>query len=226
MRAGADDYLIKPVDPFAVQTRLVAAERVTGSAPRARRRPRRARARQCRAAMERSLTDPLTGLGNRRRMEEDLAHVHARAERHRPHLRRRSVRHRPLQALQRPLRPPRVATRLSAASRADLANDVRPGERVYRYGGEEFLLVLDDCTHSGAVIAAERLRLAVADLGVPHESRPDGPPRITLSGGVACWTPGSLLTIPEFLSKADNALYEAKSAGRNCIRFAEERVSV
>ena len=80
MSAGADDYLIKPVDSFAVQTRLVAAERVTGAASQAR-RPRTELERANLELLEQSLTDELTGLGNRRRMEEDLARTHARAMR-------------------------------------------------------------------------------------------------------------------------------------------------
>src|ERR1700688_4468758 len=71
MSAGADDYLVKPVDPFAVQTRLVAAERVTGL----HRQVADFRAQLEQANLELlglSLTDALTGLGNRRRMEEDL----------------------------------------------------------------------------------------------------------------------------------------------------------
>ena len=146
MSAGADDYLIKPVDPFAVQTRLVAAERATGL----HRQVADFRAQLEQANLElldRSLTDALTGLGNRRRMEEDLARTHARALRigrgfglvlfdidnfklyndHYGHL-----------AGDEALR--RVAQCLDKMARA--------GESVYRYGGEEFLLLLPDCSAS------------------------------------------------------------------------------
>ncbi len=220
MGAGADDYLIKPVDPFSVRSRLIAAERVT-ALHRELVDVQSMLERSTAVATERSLTDALTGLSNRRRMEEDLANMHARAQRvfrnygvalfdidhfkayndHHGHLKGDEI-----------LR--RVAHRF--------VNDVRSGERVYRYGGEEFLLLLDDCTHEGAVVAAERLRLAVADLGIPHESRPDSPKLVTLSGGVACWDPVSTRTVAELLELADRALFEAKSAGRNCIRSADE----
>ncbi len=104
MSAGADDYLTKPVDSFAVQTRLVAAQRVTGLHRKlALTQDELERANL--ELLEQSRTDELTGLGNRRRMEEDLARTHARAMRCRPHLRRRALRHRLLQVLQRPLRP-------------------------------------------------------------------------------------------------------------------------
>ncbi len=72
MSAGADDYLIKPVDSFAVQTRLIAAARVTGLHTRlAQTQAELERANL--ELLERSLTDGLTGLGNRRRMDEDVA---------------------------------------------------------------------------------------------------------------------------------------------------------
>jgi diguanylate cyclase (GGDEF)-like protein len=224
MSAGADDYLVRPVDPVAVRTRLVAAERVTAL----HREIVDVQAKLEQAvedATEQSLTDALTGLSNRRRMDEDLANMHARAERlgrtygvvlfdldhfkafndHYGHPNGDEI-----------LR--RVAHRF--------VNDVRAGERAYRFGGEEFLLLMDDCTRDGATIAAERLRLAIADLEISHESRPDAPLLITLSGGVSCWNPHSMLTVPEVLERADKALFEAKSAGRNCIRSADESAVV
>src|SRR5580658_7033009 len=80
MSAGADDYLTKPVDSFSVQTRLVAAERVTHL--HGRLAATQAELAQANVdLLARSLTDDLTGLGNRRRMEEDLARTHARAVR-------------------------------------------------------------------------------------------------------------------------------------------------
>lgn len=218
MSAGADDYLIKPVDPFSVKTRLIAARRVTAL----HRQLIEVRAQLERAnadVTERSLTDPLTGLGNRRRMEEDLARVHARALRthrtygvalfdldhfkayndHYGHLAGDDI-----------LR--RVARCFDSEVRAD--------ERLYRYGGEEFLLLLSDSSLEEAAAAAERLRQAVRDLAIEHAARPTEPPVLTMSGGVACATPRSPGTQPELLERADEALFVAKSAGRNRIRLA------
>jgi diguanylate cyclase (GGDEF)-like protein len=213
MSAGADDYLVKPVDPFAVQTRLVAAERVTLLHHQVR--DFRDQLEQAnRKLLQQSLTDPLTGLGNRRRMEEDLDGIHARAQRtqrsygvalfdidhfklyndHYGHL-----------AGDEALR--QVARHLDLATRA--------GESIYRYGGEEFLLVLPDCGGAEAHSAAERIRQSVTDAAMAHEARPTEPPTITLSGGVTCWTPGVGLTLPELLHQADQALFQAKGAGRN-----------
>jgi two-component system cell cycle response regulator len=218
MSAGADDYLVKPVDPFALQTRLVAAERVT----LLHRQVVDFRDQLERANLEllgRSLTDALTGLGNRRRMEEDLARTHARALRigraysvtlfdidhfklyndHYGHL-----------AGDEALR--RVARCFDEV--------VRAGEIVYRYGGEEFLLLMPDCDPDDAIAAAGRVHRAIIDTAIPHDARPTGPWVVTLSGGVACWAPGSVLSVPGMLQQADAALFRAKSAGRNRVHAA------
>ena len=103
MGAGADDYLIKPVDSFAVQTRLIAAQRVTalhGTLAHTQAELERANLE----LREQSLTDALTGLGNRRRMEEDLSRTHAAGGAFGTAVRGSHLRHRPFQAVQRPLR--------------------------------------------------------------------------------------------------------------------------
>jgi two-component system cell cycle response regulator len=134
MNAGADDYLIKPIYPFGVQTRLIAAERVTSL----HRQVAQFRAQLEQANLEllgHSLTDPLTGLGNRRRMEQDLATTHARAARDGTpyaitlfdidHFKLFNDHH-GHPAGDEALR--QVAHHLTTATRA--------GETIYRYGGE------------------------------------------------------------------------------------------
>ncbi len=219
MGSGADDYLIKPVDSFAVQTRLVAAERVTGL---------HTELAKTQAELERvnlelreqSLTDQLTGLGNRRRMEEDVARTHARALRSGrsygvalfdiDHFKLYNDRYGHV-AGDETLR--RVAAGIDFV--------VRAGECAYRYGGEEFLLLIPDCDPSDCIfVCADRVRRAVLDAAIPHGARPSVPPIVTLSGGASCWTPGSPLSALEVIEQADEALFEAKSAGRNQIHLA------
>jgi two-component system chemotaxis response regulator CheY len=218
MSAGADDYLIKPVDPFAVQTRLVAAERVTGL----HRQVESFRAQLEHANLEllgRSLTDALTGLGNRRRMDEDLTSAHARAGRdqHPYSIALFDIDHFKLYNDHYGHLAGDEALRQVARC---LNHTVRSGERVYRYGGEEFLLLLPSCDMQDATATADRLRREIAGANVPHNARPTNPPVVTLSGGVATWTPGSSLSVTELLDQADHALFEAKSAGRNRIHAA------
>lgn len=219
MGAGADDYLIKPVDSFAVQTRLVAAERVTGLHTKLAQTQAELE-RVNLELLERSLTDDLTGLGNRRRMQEDLARTHARAVRlgraygvglfdidhfkfyndHYGHI-----------AGDETLR--RVAACI------DLV--VRAGECAYRYGGEEFLLLMPDCEPTDSIlVSGERIRQSLVEAGIPHAARPSSPSLVTLSGGVSCWAPGSPLSPLDVIEQADEALFRAKSAGRNRMRAA------
>ena len=216
MSAGADDYLIKPVDSFAVQTALVAAERVTEFHGKLARKDAELQRLNV-ELLERSLTDQLTGIGNRRRMEEEISHTHARAERMGgtygvalfdvDHFKLYNDYYGHIdgdEALRR------VADTINRVSRT--------GERAFRYGGEEFLLLVPDCRPAEAVfVTAERIQQAVVDLALPHEARPSEPPFVTLSGGVACWTPESPLSPEMVVEQADAALFEAKSAGRNRI---------
>lgn len=218
MQAGADDYLVKPVRPFAVRTRMVAAERVTAL----HRQVAEFRAQLERANVEllgQSLTDALTGLGNRRRMEEDLTRAHARARRTArsycvtlfdiDHFKLYNDRYGHL-AGDEALR--NVAWCLD--------KEVRAGESIYRYGGEEFLLLMPDCGVEGAVVAAGRIRTAVAEMAIPHDSSPAVPAVLTLSAGVSCWTAESGMPVEALVEQADRALYQAKTAGRNRLHVA------
>jgi len=204
MEAGADDYLVKPVDPFALQSRLIAAERVTAlHAELARHRAELA---------ELARKDALTGLGNRRSLEEDLRALHARSQRYgrtycvamcdvdRFKAYNDTYGH---QAGDKALAA--VASRVSA--------QVRTGDGVYRYGGEELLLVLPEQNLESGMVAVERVRAVVEQLGIPHVAGPGGV--LTLSAGVAAYRPGDDTTPEELLKRADGALYQAKATGRN-----------
>ncbi len=94
---------------------------------------------------------------------------------------------------------------------ADMALDVvRESDLVTRWGGEEYLMLLNDCSLAQAMVVAETLRKRVAD----HDfCLPDGGARISVSLGVAEYN----LTESEnaFFTRADDALYQAKHGGRN-----------
>ena len=99
--------------------------------------------------------------------------------------------------------------------------EVRAGECLYRYGGEEFLLLMPDLRPGDSLIATgERIRQTVLEAVIPSGARPSLPPLVTLSGGVASWSPGSPFSFMEVVEQADEALFRAKSAGRNCVRAA------
>jgi diguanylate cyclase (GGDEF)-like protein len=90
---------------------------------------------------------------------------------------------------------------------------------VYRWGGEEFLVLLPEQSASGAAAALARLCRRVQDLGVRHE---DGGPEgvLSISVGYASWEQGSGATCEDLLAGADAALYVAKAGGRNRVSAA------
>ena len=97
---------------------------------------------------------------------------------------------------------------------AEIVRDsLRAGELVGRIGGEEFLCVLPNADAVAARRCAERLRRAIST-----QSARDDLPGVTVSVGFATWRKGdSALSL---FARADAALYDAKHAGRDCIRLA------
>jgi diguanylate cyclase (GGDEF)-like protein len=101
-----------------------------------------------------------------------------------------------------------------------LRSSVREGDRVYRYGGEEFLVVFTDTPRGEAWGAAERLRLAVESAPLSGENlEPVGP--VTISIGLAL-IPDHGTDIETLIGRADKAMYRAKQGGRNRVEVWDE----
>ncbi|MGH3183808.1 MAG: GGDEF domain-containing protein, partial [Streptosporangiaceae bacterium] len=101
---------------------------------------------------------------------------------------------------------------LAAAAR-QLQQGLRNTDLVARFGGEEFIAVLPERDAQRAAEIAERLRARMEELRVEFEGRELG---VTASFGIAALAGGDAWS--ELLRRADHALYEAKRAGRNCLR--------
>ncbi len=208
MQAGADDYLRKPPDPDELQVRLKAASRIT-QLHRQLSKQNAELERLNGALFEQGRTDPLTRIGNRLRMQEDLAQHWARAQRYATpfcvalcdvdHFKmyNDSCGH---QAGDEVLHA--VAHTLSSCSRG--------GDAVYRYGGEEFLVMLPQPELSTATLAMNRLREAVEKLAIAN---PAVQRSVTISVGLARSMGGT--SVDAMIKHADIALYVAKSRGRN-----------
>jgi diguanylate cyclase (GGDEF)-like protein len=94
----------------------------------------------------------------------------------------------------------------------------RPTDFVGRYGGEEFVVVLPDTDLAGAWHIGEKIRHAVELEQIPHEGNPHRV--VTVSIGCATAEPLETTQSVQLLESADAAMYQAKDAGRNCVRLA------
>ncbi|HEV7565978.1 MAG TPA: diguanylate cyclase [Microbacteriaceae bacterium] len=206
MEAGADDYVTKPLDPFTLQTRLLAADRVT-SLHAELAGYRRALAAQAR-------TDPLTGLRNRLTMADDLELLDSSSERYG---------HDYCLAMcdiddfksYNDLYGHQAGDAAIKAVAAALASERRESDALYRYGGEEFLLVLPNQSSTGAAAALDRARAAVFGLGIPHSGSSTGV--LTISTGISANTEGHRVGGERLIHEADDAMYAAKAMGRNAV---------
>ncbi len=94
-----------------------------------------------------------------------------------------------------------------------MQSGLRPNDMVARYGGEEFTVLLPFTDLAGALKVAERLRIEVEQSRLEYQNSKI--PSVTVSLGVSEWVPGQPLE--HLIGEADQALYRAKQKGRNCI---------
>ncbi|QJT83181.1 GGDEF domain-containing protein [Kosakonia sp. MUSA4] len=92
----------------------------------------------------------------------------------------------------------------------------RPNDILFRYGGEEFCALLPETRSADAVEIAERLRTSVQLLDLPHANSPDR--IVSVSIGVASHNQQQHTEYGQLIQSADDALYVAKRAGRNTVR--------
>src|SRR5262249_16185956 len=95
----------------------------------------------------------------------------------------------------------------------------RPMDFAARYGGEEFAVILAETDAPGAMVVAENLRRRIESFEQEAEIWPLGD-HITISVGVAAAIAGPDLSAAHLVAAADEALYQAKAAGRNCLKLA------
>jgi diguanylate cyclase (GGDEF)-like protein len=167
-------------------------------------------------------TDPLTGAANRIRLTEDLRAVRSHIDREGAAYGLVAVdldRFKLINDRFGHLGGDDVLRRVVGAIRAS----IRPGDGVYRFGGEEFLVLLRASSPGALVTAASRFREAVAELGIDHpDNVPFGVVTISL-GAVWLGRPDLDQDDDEWFARADTALYRAKDGGRNRLELAADR---
>lgn len=176
-----------------------------------------------------SLEDGLLGIGNRRSMEVDLNYTHNMAIRYK----------RPYSIILYDVDCFKLYNDHYGHAAGDealkkvsntISQSIRKADRLYRYGGEELLLILPETNIDGAKIIGKRIVESLAALKEPHEK--SAHKVLTMSGGVGCldfsiethkdnWKP--------IVEQADKGLYEAKQQGRNqiaCISMEAEIIEM
>jgi two-component system cell cycle response regulator len=221
MEVGADGYLTKPLYLEELRAHLLAAERVISFQKRLSKEKEEFRLMN-RKLFEQVRQDPLTRLGNRLRLREDLDASLDRTERYGSSycvalcdidsFKAYNDRHGHL-AGDEVLR--KVARTISSHCRG--------GDTAYRYGGDEYLLILPAQSLKTASVAADRLRRSVETLAITSEAAPkNGLAVITLSIGLTGLVRGQQKTADVLLEEADLALYQAKRRGGNRVEVYME----
>ena len=214
LRLGAHDYIAK--DASSGDALALAVERA------AEKWQLRMENTQLLASLrELSLTDGLTGIGNRRAFDEALRHEAARAHRCPAPLSLVMVDIDHFKALN-DSHGHRAGDEVLVTFAGRLRSAVREADRLFRYGGEEFVMLLGDTNAAGAEVLAGRVVSAIAScpLAAGHLSLP-----VTCSAGVAELQPSDGCDGGGLVARADAALYDAKRAGRNRVATAGERTA-
>lgn len=213
VEAGGDDYLVKPVMPIVLHAKIRAMQRLLG-------RHRRlaavsAELQEVNQRLNRMVeVDALTGLVNRRGMDRIL--------------------HSEIAAARREQKP--LTLVLCDVDYFKLYNDawghvrgdgclreigqllrricMRPRDVAARYGGEEFALILPGTSRSGAMTLVRTLGETLKREPLPRPPCPTGE-FVTMSGGITTCIPQDDTSAESMLARADEALYAAKSQGRN-----------
>jgi diguanylate cyclase (GGDEF)-like protein len=204
LRAGAADAVLESVDADELVARLERLLSLKASHDRLLEKA---------AELERlSLTDSLTGLGNRRLFDARLHGEFLRSQRYRDPVslllidldRFKSINHR---------HGHQAGDELLRAVAGALCGAVRGIDVVCRYGGEEFAVILPRTPLAGSLAVARRVCEAVAS------ARPAGGVHLQVTASVGAATlPGEdVHTGPDLIRAADAALYRAKRSGRNCV---------
>jgi two-component system, cell cycle response regulator len=208
LEAGADEYLIKPVNRAELTMRLKTADRILSLESSLK--------KSCEEIKALSVKDPLTKVYNRGFLDEKLVHEVKRTFRF----------ERPLSLIMLDIDHFKIINDTFGHVTGDqvliecarlMHTSVRKEiDWVARYGGEEFVIVLPETPLAGALIAAERFRSNLASYVVDAGG---AELRVTASFGVASFSPSSqkedLSMAASLLEQADLCLYQAKKEGRN-----------
>lgn len=215
IESGGDDYLVKPVSPVVLSAKIRALQRLDQM-----RGKLLDVSKELAAANQRleglANQDALTGMANRRAFDAliDREVAHAIRTREPLSIALCDVDH--FKAYNDRYGHPAGDECLRRVGGAIMRSCRRATDFAARYGGEEFVLLLPGTPPEGALQVVEKARRELAALALPHEGSSTAQ-LVTLSAGIATYTPERDKGAAGLIARADEALYRAKNTGRDRI---------
>ena len=204
MKAGADDYLIKPFDKNELEVRLRAGERILNLQTElicAREQLR-----------EQATHDSLTGIWNHKSIFDIINRELVRARRQEMPVTvlMADIDHfKKINDTYGHLAGDKVLCEVTGKLKAA----IRTYDDIGRFGGDEFLLVLPGCSESDVTILTERLRTYIDEKAISIDEETVA---VTVSFGAVTYSEETEIQVDTLIKAADAALYKAKKEGRNC----------
>jgi two-component system cell cycle response regulator len=219
---GAVDFMMAPVAPEELRAKVkVFAQLFAQAAALAVQARLLQTASEEMGELNRELTaiarrDPLTGLRNRRALSEDLEMYESHAARygHSYCMAMLDIDH--FKGYNDTFGH-QTGDEILQLVAEQLTGLLRDGDTLYRYGGEEFLVILPEQSLESGSLAVERMRVGIEALRLAHPTAEGG--ILTFSAGLGILEAGSHRLSGDVLLEADGALYRAKSLGRNRIEY-------
>jgi len=165
-----------------------------------------------------SLTDALTKVGSRKLLEDKIEAECARAKRYKRSFSVGIIDLDNFKAINDILGHSAGDNALIELAKS-MKKNTRGADILARYGGDEFVVLMPETKVKDAFILLERLRAKVQEINIAESIS------MTISCGIAEWLPDSGDSVSEVTRRADLALYEAKSSGRNCVKIWDESMS-
>ena len=218
--AGADDYVAKPFNREELKVRVEVGLRILRLEKELN--DKNEKLKQFNVMLEElSKIDALSEIGNRRGFYASVQKAHQRAIRysHTYSLIMCDIDHfKSFNDTYGHLKGDRILKMIART----IKNSIRMSDEVFRYGGEEFIIVLDGQGVEGSVKFAEKVRKSIEGLKIEHTGRSEG--IVTISCGVECFKETDKdKEWDDLLNRADKALYRAKQSGRNRVGVFDEK---